>query len=130
LPFARGDSELTKRENLVNDSDPDRAQHAALLVSKVYFYIGYYDEAVTFALQAGGRFEDEPSGEYKETIIGELLPFPPRRKDAKQQADSAAGCLDRAITMTNRGEKVEGGLHAVVDGVMRSSTGDNGKLVS
>lgn len=32
--------------------------------------------------------------------------------------------------MTNRGEKVEGGLHAVVDGVMRSSTGDNGKLVS
>jgi 26S proteasome regulatory subunit N2 len=113
---------------LVNDSDPDRAQHAALLVSKVYFYIGYYDEAVTFALQAGGRFEDEPSGEYKETIIGELPDFHCMRM--QQEADAVAGCLDRAITMTNRGEKVEGGLHAVVDGVMRSSTGDNGKLVS
>jgi hypothetical protein len=42
-------------------------------VSKVYFYIGYYDEAVTFALLAGLLFEDEPAGEYKETIIGTCL---------------------------------------------------------
>ena len=32
--------------------------------------------------------------------------------------------------MTNKGQKIEGGLQVVVDGVMRSSTGDNGKLVS
>lgn len=80
----RSETVLTKRENLVNDSDPDRAQHAALLVSKVYFYIGYYDEAVTFALQAGGRFEDEPSGEYKETIIGELPAFHHVRMQSKR----------------------------------------------
>lgn len=48
----------------------ERAVHAALLTSKVYFYIGYYDEAVTFALRAGLRFEEEPAGEYKETILG------------------------------------------------------------
>ena len=32
--------------------------------------------------------------------------------------------------MTNKGQKIEGGLQVVVDGVMRSSTGDNGMLVS
>jgi 26S proteasome regulatory subunit N2 len=44
---------------------------AALLTSKTYFYIGVLNEAVEFALKAGKAFENEPAGEYKETIIGE-----------------------------------------------------------
>lgn len=46
---------------------------AALLASKVYYYLGEYDEALSFALGAGGAFEAEArdynSGEYVETVI-------------------------------------------------------------
>ena len=45
---------------------------AALLASKVYYYLGEYDEALSFALGAGAAFEAEggiaESEEYVETI--------------------------------------------------------------
>lgn len=52
-------------KELPADSQP----YAALLVSKVYFYVGELSEAVEFALRAGPAFEKEQQGEYKETII-------------------------------------------------------------
>lgn len=52
---------------------PNSRPSAALLASKVYFYVGALEEAVDFALQAGAAFEREPEGEYRQTIIGELL---------------------------------------------------------
>ncbi|ORY27990.1 endopeptidase [Naematelia encephala] len=81
---------------------------ANLLISKTYFYMGVLEEAVEFALKAEGAFEKEPAGEFKETII--------------------AGCLDRAIAETNAGQPLDRGLAAIVDGVLHSSTGENGKL--
>lgn len=56
---------------LSNELAPEYQQYAALLVSKVYFYIGELEEAVEFALKAGEAFERELPGEYRETIIGE-----------------------------------------------------------
>lgn len=45
---------------------------AALLASKVYYYLGEYDEALSFALGAGPAFEAESrvfgSEEFVETI--------------------------------------------------------------
>ena len=50
---------------------------AALLASKVYYYLGEYDEALSFALGAGSAFENDPRGpgseEYVETIVCEWL---------------------------------------------------------
>ncbi|KAF8560271.1 26S proteasome regulatory complex non-ATPase subcomplex Rpn2/Psmd1 subunit [Imleria badia] len=50
---------------------------AALLASKVYYYLGEYDEALSFALGAGGAFEAEArdynSGEYVETVISKAI---------------------------------------------------------
>ena len=43
---------------------------AALLISKVYFYMNIQEEAVEFALLAGVAFQQELEGEYRETIIG------------------------------------------------------------
>lgn len=58
-------------------ADPDSSElpaehrpYAALLLSKLYHYIGQDDEAVEFALQAGEAFERELPGEYRDTIIG------------------------------------------------------------
>ncbi|OCF35997.1 26S proteasome regulatory subunit N2 [Kwoniella heveanensis BCC8398] len=81
---------------------------AALLISKIYYFMGYLDEAVEFALKAGTAFEKEQSGEFRETII--------------------AGCLDRAIEQTARGEKIDPALGNIVDTVLRSTSGENGKL--
>lgn len=46
---------------------------AALVASKVYYYLGQYDDALSFALRAGSSFEAERklegSEEYVETIV-------------------------------------------------------------
>ena len=48
---------------------------AALLVSKIYYYLGEYDEALSFALGAGPAFEAESraqgSEEFVETVVCE-----------------------------------------------------------
>jgi 26S proteasome regulatory subunit N2 len=50
---------------------------AALLASKVYYCLGEYDEALSFALGAGSAFEAEVrahrADEYVETVICEWL---------------------------------------------------------
>lgn len=56
-----------------NELPKDARDHAALLASKVYYYLGGYDEALSFALGAGAAFEAETrvtgSEEYIETIM-------------------------------------------------------------
>lgn len=51
----------------------DARDAAALLASKVYYYLGEYDEALSFALNAGTAFETEGitpgAEEYVETVI-------------------------------------------------------------
>ena len=56
-----------------NELQKDARNAAALLASKVYYYLGGYDEALSFALGAGPAFEAESrapgSEEYIETIM-------------------------------------------------------------
>jgi 26S proteasome regulatory subunit N2 len=57
-----------------SDELPKAARdHAALVASKVYYFLGEYDEALSFALGAGSAFHDETraygSEEYVETIV-------------------------------------------------------------
>lgn len=65
------------RESLYeNDELPKEARDsAALLASKVYYFLAEYDEALSFALGAGGAFEAETrvygSEEYIETVVCE-----------------------------------------------------------
>ncbi|RXK39366.1 26S proteasome regulatory subunit N2 [Tremella mesenterica] len=82
--------------------------YAALLVSKLYYYVGELGEAVEFALRAGKAFAAEPQGEYRQTII--------------------AGSIDRAIAETNSGAPIDPNLQSIIDTVLSHSTQDNGKL--
>ena len=57
-----------------SDELPKAARdHAALVASKVYYFLGEYDEALSFALGAGSAFHAETrtygSEEYVETIV-------------------------------------------------------------
>ncbi|TCD63328.1 proteasome regulatory particle base subunit [Steccherinum ochraceum] len=66
-------------ESLYEGSELSKDAHdaAALLASKVYYYLGEYDEALSFALGAGTAFEAEGSNplytEYVETVISKAI---------------------------------------------------------
>ena len=68
-------SSLTNRESLYESTElPKEARDfAALLASKVYYFLGEYDESLSFALGAGKAFEEETFKqgleEYVETIV-------------------------------------------------------------
>lgn len=58
-----------------NDFPKPARDAAALLASKVYYFLGEYEEALSFALGAGSAFQAEArtvgSEEYVETIVCE-----------------------------------------------------------
>jgi len=65
-----------------SDELPKPARDAAALVaSKVYYFLGEYDEALSFALASGNAFQVETraygSEEYIETIICALFSLTP-----------------------------------------------------
>ncbi|KAH7883493.1 26S proteasome regulatory complex non-ATPase subcomplex Rpn2 Psmd1 subunit [Phlebopus sp. FC_14] len=70
---------ITLVESLYESEElPEEARDAAALVaSKVYYYLGEYDEALSFALGAGNAFQVESraysAGEYVETIVSKAI---------------------------------------------------------
>ncbi|RKP20282.1 26S proteasome regulatory complex, non-ATPase subcomplex, Rpn2/Psmd1 subunit [Rozella allomycis CSF55] len=54
---------------MYEDEKFNERELAALVVSKVYFHLGAYDEALMFAMSAGGKFEMGEGSEYSETMI-------------------------------------------------------------
>jgi 26S proteasome regulatory subunit N2 len=69
---------FNRREALYESSDLSKEARdlAALLASKVYYFLGESDEALSFALGAGNAFEAEArtpgSEEYIETVVCKL----------------------------------------------------------
>ena len=85
-----------------------------------------------FALKAGKAFEQEPQGEFRETIIGKSS-SPTSSVIIYSDIDGygTAGCLDRAIGFASKEDSasIEPSLWAIVNGVLGSSTRENAKLV-
>ncbi|KAF5385252.1 hypothetical protein D9615_001452 [Tricholomella constricta] len=96
------DSHIKRREALYeSDELPKEARDAAaLLASKVYYFLGEYEEALSFALGAGNAFAEEArtygSEEFVETVIYNIKPF------------AIAKAIDRYIL--TRSEEREGSL--------------------
>jgi 26S proteasome regulatory subunit N2 len=55
---------------LHEDEGFEQRELAALVASKVYYYLGEYDEALSFALSAGDLFDPTERTEYTETLTG------------------------------------------------------------
>lgn len=102
------------RESLYESPDlPIEARNsAALLASKVYYYLEEYDEALSFALGAGTAFQQDSSipgdDEYLETLICES--FPKRRRHLLNVVVTAKA-IDRYIEA--RTEEQSGALSKV-----------------
>ncbi|QRW18607.1 26S proteasome regulatory complex, subunit Rpn2/Psmd1 [Rhizoctonia solani] len=77
--WAEISEEISAIEALSESSDlqPAARENAALVASKVYYYLGQYDDALSFALRAGNAFEaelkQEKSAEYAETIVSNAI---------------------------------------------------------
>ncbi|KAI1793844.1 26S proteasome regulatory complex non-ATPase subcomplex Rpn2/Psmd1 subunit [Ganoderma leucocontextum] len=100
-------------ESLYESDDLPQEAHdsAALLASKVYYYLGEYDEALSFALGAGSAFENDPRGpgseEYVETIVSKAI--------------------DRYISSraTEQGDgKIDSRLQGIIEGIFRRCIAD------
>ncbi|CCO34500.1 26S proteasome regulatory subunit rpn2 [Rhizoctonia solani AG-1 IB] len=77
--WAEISEEIAAIEDLSESSEiqPAARENAALVASKVYYYLGQYDDALSFALRAGNAFEEElkqdKSAEYTETIVSNAI---------------------------------------------------------
>ncbi|WFD29209.1 proteasome regulatory particle base subunit [Malassezia sp. CBS 17886] len=86
---------VTKIEELYEDEAFPERRLAALLASKVYFYLGEFDDALSFALGADSLFNVERRDEYVETVVSKAI--------------------DRYIELRNADAPVDARLESVVD---------------
>ncbi|CAO3644071.1 unnamed protein product [Cunninghamella echinulata] len=66
-------AEIAEFEILYEDSDFPDIELAALVASKVYYYLGELEDSLTFALGAGKRFDLSDKSEYVSTIISKCI---------------------------------------------------------
>ena len=64
---------LTRLEELYEDETFPERHLAALVVSKIYFYLGEFDDALTFALGAESLFDVNQRSEYVETVVSKAI---------------------------------------------------------
>ncbi|XP_065841251.1 26S proteasome non-ATPase regulatory subunit 1-like [Oscarella lobularis] len=64
---------LTKIEELCEDGCFEYNQLSSLVVSKVYYHLGGFDDSISFALGAGSLFDVTSRSEYVEVIISKCI---------------------------------------------------------
>ena len=64
---------LARLEELYEDEAFQQRHLAALVVSKIYFYLGEFDEALSFALGAESLFDVDQRNEYVETLVSKAI---------------------------------------------------------
>lgn len=109
---------------------PESRNLASLLCSKIYFYLGAINDAVNAALNAGDAFTRDSSagtGEYKETIIGELG-WSIFKSDGSLKVSCTAKCLDRCIDDRSKAIATDPRLTSIVSQVMNAGSTEPGKL--
>ncbi|KAH9937189.1 26S proteasome regulatory complex non-ATPase subcomplex Rpn2/Psmd1 subunit [Fomitopsis serialis] len=95
-----------------DELSPEARDSAALLASKVYYYLGEYDEALSFALAAGSAFEAHAAtagvGEYVETVISKAIDRYISARSAEQAGE----------------EKVDPRLQGIIEGIFTRCISD------
>ncbi|KAI0778468.1 26S proteasome regulatory complex non-ATPase subcomplex Rpn2/Psmd1 subunit [Trametes elegans] len=85
----------------------DAHDQAALLASKVYYYLGEYDEALSFALGAGSAFEADSrtpgTEEYVETVVSKAIDRYIQSRTAEQAGEG----------------KIDPRLQGIIEGIFR-----------
>uniref|UniRef100_A0A453CSV8 26S proteasome non-ATPase regulatory subunit 1 homolog n=1 Tax=Aegilops tauschii subsp. strangulata TaxID=200361 RepID=A0A453CSV8_AEGTS len=89
-------------ESLYEDEEFDQRQLAALVVSKVFYYLGELNDALLYALGAGPLFDVSEDSDYAHALLAKAL-------------DEYASFKTRASKATEEEENVDPRLEAIVE---------------
>lgn len=84
---------IGKIEVLYEDEAFNHRQMAALVASKVYYHLGSFDDALTYALGAGDLFDVSQPSEYVETTISKCIDHYTKLRVANAELDSSEDFL-------------------------------------
>uniref|UniRef100_A0A0D3GXK4 26S proteasome non-ATPase regulatory subunit 1 homolog n=1 Tax=Oryza barthii TaxID=65489 RepID=A0A0D3GXK4_9ORYZ len=90
-------------ESLYEDEEFDQRQLAALVVSKVFYYLGELDDSLSYALGAGPLFDPSEGSDYAQTLLAKAL-------------DEYASIRSKSLKAAGEGdEKMDPRLEAIVE---------------
>lgn len=89
-------------ESLYEDEDYDQRQLAALLVSKVFYYLGELNDSLSYALGAGSLFDVSEDSDYVNTLLAKAI-------------DEYASLKNRAAESNDESAVVDPRLEAIVE---------------
>ncbi|KAM7465935.1 hypothetical protein LguiB_013497 [Lonicera macranthoides] len=82
-------------ESLYEDEEFDQRQLAALLVSKVFYYLGELNDSLSYALGAGPLFDVSEDSDYVHTLLAKAIDeYASLRTKAAESNDEAAANID------------------------------------
>uniref|UniRef100_A0A1B0DP84 26S proteasome non-ATPase regulatory subunit 1/RPN2 N-terminal domain-containing protein n=1 Tax=Phlebotomus papatasi TaxID=29031 RepID=A0A1B0DP84_PHLPP len=97
-------SEAIEKIEILHE-DKGFVQHdlAALVASKVYYHLGSFEDALTYALGAGGLFDVNSRNEYVDTIVAKCIDFYIQQRVALIENPTEAKPIDsRLEAIVNR----------------------------
>ncbi|KAL5998534.1 26S proteasome non-ATPase regulatory subunit 1 A [Asimina triloba] len=89
-------------ESLYEDEDFDQRQLAALVVSKVFYYLGELNDSLSYALGAGPLFDVSEDSDYIHTLLAKAI-------------DEYASLRSKAAESNEEASKVDPRLEAIVE---------------
>nr|DAD23931.1 TPA_asm: hypothetical protein HUJ06_025394 [Nelumbo nucifera] len=89
-------------ESLYEDEEFDQRQLAALLVSKVFYYLGELNDSLSYALGAGPLFDVSEDSDYVHTLLAKAI-------------DEYASLKSKAAESNEEAAKVDPRLEAIVE---------------
>jgi 26S proteasome regulatory subunit N2 len=89
-------------ESLYEDEEFDQRQLAALVVSKVFYYLGELNDSLSYALGAGPLFDVSDDSDYAHALLAKAL-------------DEYASIKTRASKATEEEEDIDPRLEAIVE---------------
>uniref|UniRef100_A0A5B6ZA94 26S proteasome non-ATPase regulatory subunit 1 homolog n=1 Tax=Davidia involucrata TaxID=16924 RepID=A0A5B6ZA94_DAVIN len=89
-------------ESLYEDEEFDQRQLAALLVSKVFYYLGELNDSLSYALGAGPLFDVSEDSDYIHTLLAKAI-------------DEYANLKSKAAESSDEAAKVDPRLEAIVE---------------
>ncbi|KAL5221940.1 hypothetical protein ABZP36_026653 [Zizania latifolia] len=89
-------------ESLYEDEEFDQRQLAALVVSKVFYYLGELNDSLSYALGAGPLFDVSDDSDYAHTLLAKAL-------------DEYASIRSRSLKATGEEEMMDPRLEAIVE---------------
>ncbi|PIN11261.1 26S proteasome regulatory complex, subunit RPN2/PSMD1 [Handroanthus impetiginosus] len=81
-------------ESLYEDEEFDQRQLAALLVSKVFYYLGELDDSLSYALGAGPQFDVSADSDYVHTLLAKAIDEYASLKTKAAEANDESAIVD------------------------------------